>query len=128
MVNALFFEICITVEPNRRAPGSMLALRWYGEKDVRVEETGIPTITGPTDVICQITGTTVCSSDLHLYHKEILQLQKGDILGHEWMYIVIEVGGDVKTLKGDRVVSSFQIAYIVSISDNCRPVSNSPYR
>jgi threonine dehydrogenase-like Zn-dependent dehydrogenase len=107
----------------------MLALRWHGEKDVHIDEVGIPTITDPTDVVCQVTGTTVCGSDLHLYHKEIVQLKKGDILGHEWMGIVIEVGSDVKTLnKGDRVVSSFQIAYVVSISDDRRPVSNSPYR
>jgi len=90
---------------------TMLALRWYGNTDVRVESVSIPTITEPTDVVCKVTGTTICGSDLHLYHKEIMQLQKGDILGHEWIGVVDEVGSDIKNLKkGDRVVASFQIA------------------
>jgi threonine dehydrogenase-like Zn-dependent dehydrogenase len=71
----------------------------------------VPTVTEAEDVICRVTGTTVCGSDLHLYHKEIMQLEKGDILGHEWMGIVEEVGPEVKNIKkGDRVVASFQIA------------------
>lgn len=81
--------------------------------DVRVVEAPVPTVTEPTDVICKVTGTTVCGSDLHLYHKEIMQLERGDILGHEWMGIVDEVGSDIKNVKkGDRVVASFQIAYV----------------
>ncbi|KAI9808782.1 MAG: hypothetical protein M1825_003935 [Sarcosagium campestre] len=100
-----------TNEHKTRPDGSMLALRWYGNKDVRVEEVPIPAVTEPKDVVCKVTGTTICGSDLHLYHQEILQLQKGDILGHEWMGIVDEVGSDVRNLKkGDRVVASFQIA------------------
>lgn len=79
--------------------------------DVRVVESGIPAITEPTDVICKVTGTTICGSDLHLYRKELLQLQRGDILGHEWCGIVDEVGSEIKNVKkGDRVVASFQIA------------------
>ena len=102
-----------TNKPNLRPDETMLALRWYGNKDVRVEKVPVPAITEPTDVICKVTGTTVCGSDLHLYHKEILQMQEGDILGHEWMGVVDEVGSDIKTLKkGDRVVASFQIAYV----------------
>lgn len=105
-----------TNAPNYRSDETMLALRWYGFKDVRVEEVPVPAITEPTDVICKVTGTTVCGSDLHLYHKEILQLQQGDILGHEWMGIVDEIGSDIKTLKkGDRVVASFQIAYVSTL-------------
>lgn len=89
----------------------MLALQWFGNKDVRVVEAPVPAITEPTDVICRVTGSTVCGSDLHLYHKEIMQLQQGDILGHEWMGIVDEVGSAIKNVKkGDRVVASFQIA------------------
>jgi threonine dehydrogenase-like Zn-dependent dehydrogenase len=85
--------------------------------DVRVEEAPVPAITEPADVIVRVTGTTVCGSDLHLYHKEIMELKRGDILGHEYMGIVDEVGSEVKTVnKGDRVVSSFQIAYISSLS------------
>ncbi|KAI9805345.1 MAG: hypothetical protein M1833_005798 [Piccolia ochrophora] len=100
-----------TNQPNMRPNETMLALRWYGNKDVRVEEVPVPAVTEPKDVVCKVTGTTVCGSDLHLYHKEILQLQQGDILGHEWMGVVDEVGSEVKNLKkGDRVVASFQIA------------------
>ena len=100
-----------TNKPNFRENETMQALVWHGKKDVRVENVPVPTVTEPTDVICKVTGTTVCGSDLHLYHQEILQLQKGDILGHEWMGVVDEVGSDIKNLKkGDRVVASFQIA------------------
>ncbi|RPA75987.1 GroES-like protein [Ascobolus immersus RN42] len=95
-----------------RASGeTMKALRWYGAQTVRVEEVPAPTITDPEDVVLRITGATVCGSDLHLYHKEIIQLQEGDILGHEFCGIVDEVGPAVKNVKvGDRVVSSFQVA------------------
>jgi len=84
-----------TNEYTARPDETMLALRWYGDKDVRVEEVPAPTITEPADVIVRVTGTTVCGSDLHLYHKEIMQLQKGEILGHEFMGIVEEVGTKV---------------------------------
>ncbi|KAI1608971.1 putative zinc-type alcohol dehydrogenase-like protein [Exophiala viscosa] len=100
-----------TNEYNSRADETMLALRWHGDKDVRIEEVPAPTITEPTDVIVRVTGTTVCGSDLHLYHKEIMQLQEGEILGHEFMGIADEVGSEVTSIKkGDRVVASFQIA------------------
>merc|ERR1711939_82098 len=100
------------VDTEKKRPGqTMKALVWHGKKDVRVDEVPVPAITDPGDVICRVTGTTVCDSDLHLYHKEIMQLQKGDILGHEWMGLVDEVGSEVKNLKkGGRVVASFQIA------------------
>ena len=102
-----------TNKPKTRVNESMKALRWYGNKDVRVEEVPVPAVTEPEDVIVKVTGTTVCGSDLHLYHKEILQLQQGDILGHEWMGVVDEVGPAVSNVKpGDRVVASFQIAYV----------------
>jgi len=62
-------------------------------------------------VILKITGSTICGSDLHLYHGTVVELQKGDILGHEFCGIVDEMGPGVKNLKkGDRVVASFQIA------------------
>jgi len=100
-----------TNEYNARPDKTMLALRWYGDKDVRVEEVPAPAITEPTDVVVKVTGTTICGSDLHLYHKEIMQLQKGEILGHEFMGIADEVGSGVTSIKkGDRVVASFQIA------------------
>jgi threonine dehydrogenase-like Zn-dependent dehydrogenase len=99
-------------DDEKKRPGqTMKALVWHGKKDVRVDEVPVPAITDPGDVICKVTATTVCGSDLHLYHQEIFQIQEGDILGHEWLGIVDEVGPDVKKLKkGDRVVASFQIA------------------
>lgn len=100
-----------TNQPATRPNETMLALRWHGNRDVRVEEVPVPAVTDPTDAVVKVTGTTVCGSDLHLYHKEIMQLVPGEILGHEWMGIVDEVGPEVKNVKkGDRVVASFQIA------------------
>ena len=70
-----------------------------------------PKILEDRDVILKITGSTVCGSDLHLLHGTVIELQKGDILGHEFCGIVDEMGPGVKNLqKGDRVVASFQIA------------------
>ncbi len=68
----------------------MRALAWYGNQDVRMIDAPIPDITSDNgkDVIVKITGTTICGSDLHLYHSEMLGLQKGDILGHEFMYVM----------------------------------------
>lgn len=101
--------ISTSVEP-RTSDLKMKALAWYGSKDVRLIETNVPKITDPSDCIIKVTGTTVCGSDLHLYHKEIFQLQKGDILGHEFVGIVVEKGPDCKLEIGQRVVNSFQIA------------------
>jgi len=103
-----------TVDPayKPRADGStMRALAWFGTKDVRMVDAPIPEITEEFDVIVKVTGTTICGSDMHLYNSEILALQKGDILGHEFMGIVDKVAPGVTNLKpGDRVVASFQIA------------------
>jgi threonine dehydrogenase-like Zn-dependent dehydrogenase len=74
-------------------------------------ETDKPSLVDPHDVIVKVTGTTVCGSDVHLLHGQILQLKKGDILGHEFCGIVDEVGKDVKQLKkGMRVVNSFAVS------------------
>ena len=74
----------VKAEFNTRPDGStMKALAWFGTKDVRLIDAPVPDITEPDDVILKVTGTTICGSDLHLYHGEILALQKGDILGHE---------------------------------------------
>jgi len=101
-----------TTPANKTRPGEfMKALRWHGNRSVSVDNVAVPAITEPTDVICKVTGTTVCGSDLHLYHKEIMQLQDNEILGHEWMGVVDEIGSAIKNVKvGDRVVASFQIA------------------
>ncbi|ELU38920.1 R,R-butanediol dehydrogenase [Rhizoctonia solani AG-1 IA] len=77
----------------------------------RMTQVPIPDITQPDDVIVKVTGTTICGSDLHLYHGEIVALQKGDILGHELIGVVDRVGENAKNLKpGQQVVASFQIA------------------
>jgi len=98
-------------EPKWSATRQMKALRWHGKADVRLDTVPAPEVTEDEDVILRITGTTICGSDLHLYQSEIVGLQKGDILGHEFMGIIDAVGPKVKNRKvGDRVVVSFQIA------------------
>ncbi|KAG8932025.1 hypothetical protein FRC02_001778 [Tulasnella sp. 418] len=95
----------------REDGSTMKALAWFGAKDVRLIDAPVPDITEDDDVILRVTGTTICGSDLHLYHGEILTLQKGDILGHEFMGVVDRIGRNVKNLQvGQRVVTSFQIA------------------
>ena len=74
-------------------------------------ETNKPKIIEDRDVILKVTGSTICGSDLHLFHGAVVELQKGDILGHEFCGRVDSMGAGVKGLKeGDRVVASFQIA------------------
>jgi threonine dehydrogenase-like Zn-dependent dehydrogenase len=89
----------------------MKALTWHGKRDVRVDTVPDPRIEQPTDAIVRITTTGICGSDLHLY--EILGpfLSEGDILGHEPMGIVEEVGGEVTEIApGDRVVVPFNVS------------------
>jgi len=89
----------------------MKALAWFGKNDVRIIDSLKPKVVDPTDVVIKVTGSTVCGSDLHLYHGAIIEMQKGDILGHECMGIVDSVGPAVEKIKvGDRVVASFNIA------------------
>ncbi|MBM7080170.1 MULTISPECIES: zinc-dependent alcohol dehydrogenase [Micromonospora] len=89
----------------------MKALTWHGTRDVRVDEVPDPRIEAPTDAIVRITSTAICGSDLHLYEVLGPYLKPGDILGHEPMGIVEEVGSGVTRLKpGDRVVVPFNIA------------------
>ncbi|KAG8950639.1 hypothetical protein FRC04_007263 [Tulasnella sp. 424] len=96
---------------SRAEGGTMKALAWFGAQDVRLIDAPIPDVIEDGDVVLKVTGTTICGSDLHLYHGEILAMQKGDILGHEFMGVVDRIGKGVTKLKpGDRVVTSFQIA------------------
>ncbi|HEV7764083.1 MAG TPA: alcohol dehydrogenase catalytic domain-containing protein, partial [Thermoanaerobaculia bacterium] len=89
----------------------MKAVCWYGHSDVRVDTVPDPEIIDPTDAIVKITSTAICGSDLHLYDKYMPTMQKGDVLGHEPMGEVVEVGSAVRNLKkGDRVVVPFNIA------------------
>ncbi|MCJ1414681.1 hypothetical protein MMC32_001008 [Xylographa parallela] len=90
---------------------TMKALVWMGKNDVQVIDAPKPRVIEPRDVILQVTGSTVCGSDLHLLHGSVVEMQKGDILGHEFCGRVLEWGSAVtKFKKGDRVVASFQIA------------------
>ena len=89
----------------------MKAVRYYGKEDIRVENVPDPQILNPRDAIVQITATAICGSDLHIYGGYIPTMQHGDILGHEFMGEVVEVGQDNNRLKvGDRVVVPFTIA------------------
>ena len=89
----------------------MRAVTWQGKRDVRVENVPDPTIQEPTDAVIRITSTGLCGSDLHLYEVLTPFMTPGDILGHEPMGIVQEVGAGVPDLQvGDRVVVPFQIA------------------
>jgi threonine dehydrogenase-like Zn-dependent dehydrogenase len=89
----------------------MKANCWYGKKDVRVEQVPDPKILNRRDAIVKISSTAICGSDLHLYNAFIPTMQKGDILGHEFMGEIVEVGPDVHDRKvGDRVVASFPIS------------------
>jgi len=89
----------------------MRAVTWQGKKDVRVEEVPDPRIQEPTDAIVRMTTTNICGSDLHLYEPLAAFMTPGDIIGHEPMGIVEEVGGATGDLKvGDRVAIPFQMS------------------
>ncbi len=89
----------------------MKAVVWHGKEDVRVDNVPDPIIQESTDAIVRITSTAVCGSDLHLYSKLSPIMRSGDIIGHEPMGIVEEVGRDVEHIKpGDRVVIPFNIS------------------
>jgi threonine dehydrogenase-like Zn-dependent dehydrogenase len=89
----------------------MRANCWYGKRDVRVEQVPDPKILNRKDAIVKISSTAICGSDLHLYNGFMPTMEKGDILGHEFMGEIVETGPDVKNRKvGDRVVVSFPIS------------------
>ncbi|MEJ7602079.1 MAG: alcohol dehydrogenase catalytic domain-containing protein [Kofleriaceae bacterium] len=89
----------------------MKANCWMGKKNVSVVDVPDPQILNQRDAIVKITSTAICGSDLHLYNGLVPTMMRGDILGHEFMGEVMEVGREVKNLKvGDRVVVPFPIA------------------
>ncbi len=89
----------------------MRATCWYGKTDMRVEEVPDPQILNQQDAIVKISSTAICGSDLHMYNGFIPTMKKGDVLGHEFMGEVVEIGREVKNLKiGDRVVVPFTIS------------------
>src|SRR6201996_1356345 len=109
----------------------MKAVCWMGTSDIQVHKVDDPTIVNPHDAILRVTRTAICGSDLHLYDGYIPTMEAGDILGHEFMGIVEEVGPEVKNLKrGDRVVVPFTIScgncffgkrQLWSLCDNTNP-------
>ena len=109
----------------------MKAVCWHGTRDVRVETVAAPTILNPRDAIIRVTSTAICGSDLHLYNGIIPTLRPGDVLGHEFMGEVVELGSAHHALnRGDRVVVPFAIACgncffcretLTSLCDNSNP-------
>jgi len=100
-----------SVHPDRDESIPTKVLEWWGTEDVRLATRGKPLVTEPKDAILKITATTVCGSDLHMYTNTVQGLEKGDVLGHEFMGIIDSVGSAVTNFKpGDRVVASFDIA------------------
>ena len=89
----------------------MKANCWYGKEKLQVEDVPDPIILNAQDCIVKITSTAICGSDLHLFDGFVPTMEKGDILGHEFMGEVVEIGRDVRNLKvGDRVVVPFPIS------------------
>ena len=109
----------------------MKALCWHGKGDVRVDTVPDPKILDPRDAVIRVTATAICGSDLHLYDGYMPTMKAGDVLGHEFMGEVVEVGPGNKKLKpGDRVVVPFNIACgdcffcqkeLYSLCDNSNP-------
>ncbi|MDB4910347.1 MAG: Threonine dehydrogenase, partial [Gemmatimonadetes bacterium] len=89
----------------------MRANCWMGKRKVEVQTVPDPQILNQRDAIVKITSTAICGSDLHLYNGFVPTMESGDVLGHEFMGEVVDVGRGVKNLKvGDRVVVPFPIA------------------
>jgi threonine dehydrogenase-like Zn-dependent dehydrogenase len=89
----------------------MKANCWFGKHDMRVVDVPDPEILNPHDAIVRITSTAICGSDLHLFNGFVPTMEKGDIVGHEFMGEVVEIGSEVKKLKvGDRIVVPFAIS------------------
>jgi threonine dehydrogenase-like Zn-dependent dehydrogenase len=109
----------------------MKAVCWEGSRDVRVERVPDPQLVNPRDAIIRVTATAICGSDLHLYHGYIPTMEAGDVLGHEFMGEVVELGTSVKNLAvGDRTIVPFTIAcgqcfacrkQLWSLCDNSNP-------
>lgn len=97
----------------------MRALCWHGKKDIRYDTIPDPVIEAPRDAIIEVTSCAICGSDLHLFDGFMPGMQHGDVMGHEFMGEVVEVGPEVKRLKvGDRVVVPFTI--ICGECDQCQ--------
>ena len=97
--------------PCEESDARMQALTYHGSEDVRVESVPDPVLHEPDDLLLRVTATAICGSDLHIYRGKIPFMHEGDILGHEFMGVVEEVGPQVaRVKKGDRVVVPFTIS------------------
>jgi threonine dehydrogenase-like Zn-dependent dehydrogenase len=96
------------------------ALVWHGKQDIRCDQVSDPEIEEPRDAIIKVTSCAICGSDLHLFHNFIPAMMPGDIMGHEMMGEVVDVGSEArgKLKKGDRIVVPFTI--ICGQCDQCR--------
>lgn len=109
----------------------MKALCYHGREDVRIDNVPDPKIEDPNDIILKVTSTAICGSDLHIFADLVPTMKEGDVLGHEFMGEVVEIGKNVKKFKkGDRVVVPFTIAcgncdycddHKYSLCDNSNP-------
>ncbi len=109
----------------------MKAVVWHGKDNVSVDTVSEPEVVNPHDAVIKVTSTAICGSDLHLYHGYVPTMKEGDILGHEFMGTVVDLGPEVENLRiGDRVVVPFSIscgrcAYCLrgeySLCDNTNP-------
>jgi threonine dehydrogenase-like Zn-dependent dehydrogenase len=89
----------------------MKALTWHGKSDIRCESVPDPVIHDPRDAIIKVAACAICGSDLHIYDGIIPAMENGEVIGHETMGEVVEVGaGNTKLRKGDRVVVPFTIS------------------
>jgi threonine dehydrogenase-like Zn-dependent dehydrogenase len=114
----------------------MKALCWYGTEDVRIAEVPDPMILQPGDAVIEVTRSAICGSDLHMYDGYVPNMKRGDILGHEAVGVVREVGPGVETLQpGDRIAVPFPIACgecwyceqeMWSLCDNSNPNAQIP--
>ncbi|CAF0933865.1 unnamed protein product [Rotaria sordida] len=103
--------LAVTSDTKRDPNNTMKVIAWRGKKNLSVEDMQKPLITDSKDAIIRVTSVAICGSDLHLYHEEFSGMHSGDVLGHEFMGIVEDIGIDVKGIKiGQRVVVSAVIA------------------
>ncbi|MCO5580249.1 hypothetical protein L7F22_034115 [Adiantum nelumboides] len=102
----------VPIDPKVDNSHLMKAAEWHGKQNVKLNDhRPTPVVTHPGDAILQVTSTCICGSDLHLYVGAMPGMSPGDILGHEFMGVIQDVGSDVKSFKkGDRVVACFDIS------------------
>src|SRR6267154_822041 len=106
----VFTPACTPRSRRKHKETFMRATCWMGKNDVRVEHVPDPKILNQRDAIVRVTSTAICGSDLHLYGGFVPTMESGDVLGHEFMGEVVEMGREVKNVKkGDRVVVPFPI-------------------